>query len=342
MKEDKKKRLFSPSQLLFYGVALLVFYLVIRYMGKLADIKTLLAQMNPLWIIVILCLQVATYTFYALILRALLSVPDNRNRVRFFTLFKMAIVQLFVNQTLPTGGISGNGYLLNQLVKRKVGGILAFKALVMESISYYIAFIFGLISAYILFRYSSYHIVINSPAIPYTTVTGIVFFLALGCIMLLLNNKRMQAFVVKKLSRFSFFGKYINKINLPVPEEENKTIAAQVFISADTVFKAVLFQLCLISCDILTVYCLLFAFHIHLSPVLVLLGVFLSMVAGSLPVSPGSLIVYESAMTYFFTLLGVPLHAAMIVTLLYRFFTFWLPIPVGLLLYRRLQKESVT
>lgn len=340
MKDEKEKRLITPSRLLFYGASLLVFYLVIRYMGKLEDIKTLLAQMNPFWIFIILCLQGTTYVLYALILQALLFTPAMPKPIRFIILLKMAVVQLFVNQTLPSGGISGNGYILDQLVKRKVSGIRAFKVLVMESVSYYVAFLSGLGLAYFFFRQSIYYNKIQSPTIAYTILLGSIFFLVLGGIMLLLNNKRMLALVIRKLSRFSFFRKYIKKTKLPVLEK-NDAATAKSAISLKALFKAVLFQLCLIACDILTVYCLLRAFNIHLSAVLTILAVLLSMVVGALPVSPGSLIVYESAMTYFFSLMGVSIHAAMIVTLLYRFFTFWLPIPIGLLLHRRLHKEMI-
>jgi uncharacterized protein (TIRG00374 family) len=71
---------------------------------------------------------------------------------------------------------------------------------------------------------------------------------------------------------------------------------------------------------------------------LISLALLLSLVIGALPISPGSLIIYESAMTYFFTTLGAPLHAALIITLLYRFLTFWMPIPIGMFLFRTLKK----
>lgn len=57
------------------------------------------------------------------------------------------------------------------------------------------------------------------------------------------------------------------------------------------------------------------------------------LVIGSLPVTPGALVVYESAMTYFYILLGLPVHAALMVMLLFRFLSLWLPILMGLMLY---------
>lgn len=342
MKEKKKTQsIISPSRLLFYGFSLLVFYLAMRYMGKLKDIRNLLAQMDPFWILLIFCLQLATYIFYALILQTLLFSNGRSHIIKFVVFLKMAIVLLFVNQTLPSGGISGNGYLLNQLVRRKVNALLAFKALIMESISYYIAFISGLSLAYLLFRFSKYHSIIHTAVIPYITITGIIFFMALGGIMLLLNNRKMMILMIRKISRFRLLRKYIEKLKLPIYQSgsENQN---QDSINLHSVFTAAGLQLCIITCDIITASCLLWAFHIHLSPVLLIIDIFMAMVIGALPLSPGSLIIYESAMTYFLTLLSVPLYAAMIVTLMYRFITFWLPIPIGLLLYRNLQRKVVT
>jgi len=56
---------------------------------------------------------------------------------------------------------------------------------------------------------------------------------------------------------------------------------------------------------------------------IITLGVLCSLIIGAQSISPGSLIVYESAMTYFFTKFGAPIHAALIITFLYRFLTFW-------------------
>lgn len=336
--KEKKKRGFTSSRLLFYGLSLLVFYLAMRYMGQLKDIRNLLSQMNPFWIGLIFCLQTATYIFYALVLGALLFDRNKSHTIRFVTLFKMAIVLLFVNQTLPSGGISGNGYLLHQLVKRKVNGILAFKALIMESVSYYIAFISVLSCAYLSFRFSKFHTVINSTVIPYITIIGIIFFLALGIIMLLLNNRRIMILVLRKLNHFRFLHRHLQELHLPAYRSRGRR-RKRVSINPASVLIAAGYQLCIIACDIATVFCLLSAFHFYLPVVLLVLGVLMSMVVGALPSSPGSLIVYESAMTYFLMLLTVPMHVAMAVTLLYRFITFWLPIPIGVLFCRNLQKE---
>ncbi|HEY6063496.1 MAG TPA: hypothetical protein VIV35_07795, partial [Chitinophagaceae bacterium] len=51
-------------------------------------------------------------------------------------------------------------------------------------------------------------------------------------------------------------------------------------------------------------------------------------------------ILYEGSMTFFYVHFGVPVAVAAVATLLYRALSFWLPIPVGFFLYRRLQNSS--
>jgi len=338
MKENAENRLVTPSKLLFYGLSLLVFYLAIRYMGKLGDIKSVLAQVNPMWIILILCLQAGTYVSYALVLYALVS--GEKEKVSLPVLIRIAVIQLFINQALPSGGISGNGYVWGQLAKRRISPLRCFKVLIMESVSYYIAFLSALAFTYMLFRYSSYHIPANSAPVAYTTMTGVVFFLSLAAFMLALNNRRTLRFLTDRMSRLRFFKRYIQKIGASTLLQNGADSGSLSVISLRSLSMAVLYQYLLLGCDLLTVYCLLAAFHTHLPALLLILALLLTTVVGSLPVSPGSLIIYESAMTYFLSLLGVPLHVAMIITLLYRFFTFWLPMPAGLWWYRRLQKKT--
>ena len=243
---------------------------------------------------------------------------------------------MFVNQALPTGGISGNGYIFNQLVKRGVPGGRAFKTLVLESICYYIAMV--LLLAVFYGWYIHDNRVITEP-IRYGALTGFVFYIILGIVVVVISNKRIIDFIVNKLSRFKRIQNYIKKVSLLSQHEEAETDGNLLAGNQKEFFISILLQVGIIMADVVTAYALLKGFHIELPFHLITFGLLLSLVVGALPISPGSLIVYESAMTYFFTTLGVPVQAALTVTLLYRFFTFWFPIPVGLLLYKNLQRD---
>ncbi|MVT42393.1 flippase-like domain-containing protein [Chitinophaga oryziterrae] len=334
---EEKKGLFKPSRLGFYLFSLIVFYFAIHYIGKLKDIQKLLLEMKPVWLLVVLAAQTTTYLLNSLILRTLLA--GKTGTTGFITLLKISVVIMFVNQALPSGGLSGNGYIFNQLVKRKIPSAQAFIVLVFESICYYFAFLILLGISYLWYAIRQIHVV---SVIKYTVLTGFIFFILLGIIILLTSNKRTIKFILHKLHRFGYIRRYIMKNNLLSIQDKSAT-GWHYFITHKKAFLlAVLLQICILFSDVITVIAIMNAFHVSLPFSNILLGLLLAQVIGSLPISPGSLIAYESAMTYFYTIMGAQVHVALIVTLLYRFFTFWLPIPVGLLLYRNLQHENNT
>lgn len=330
------KKLFTPSRIVFYILAIGVIYFAAHHLDKLIEIKSLLFKISPAWLLLAVGLQGLTYVLNALIMRVLLGSQTPGTGL--FTLFKISVVIMFVNQALPTGGISGNGYIFNQLVKRGVPAQHAFTVLVLASVCYYIAFLLLLGSFYAWY----YHSVPGSPsAISYTVATGFLFFIGLGAIMLVISDKRTITLVLHKLRRFSWIKRYMMKINplqLQASPEGNPSFS--LMGNQKAALMGVLLQVGILTCDALTIYALTKGFNLALPFGRIVFAMMLTLVVGSLPISPGSLIAYESGMTYFFTLMGLPVSAALVITLLFRFLTFWLPIPAGLFLYRNLQRHS--
>jgi len=102
MASARKHHFFNASRIVFYILSLLVFYFALHYISKLEDIKALLLAMNPLWLLLAVTAQIASYVLNAFILRVLLK--NGINKIGFFMLFKISLVVIFVNQALPTGG----------------------------------------------------------------------------------------------------------------------------------------------------------------------------------------------------------------------------------------------
>lgn len=333
MTNDKQKPLFSPSRLLFFVLSLVIFYFVVRHLGQLNQIKNLLLGIKPWWLLLALGTQIMTYAFNAFILQVLLV--GKTGIAGFISLFKISVVIMFVNQLLPTGGISGNGYVFNELVKRKISPPKAFNALILETLCYYIAFLLLLGSFYGWYRHYSANV---TPEINYAVLTGFIFFSALGAVILIVSNPKTLAFLMPKLSRFKFIKRYIEKMDLQLLHQE--TGKRNILLRDKTAtLNGILLQIGILLLDTITVYALIKGLGVELPFSLIVFGFMLTLVIGSLPTSPGALIAYEGAMTYFFHTLGLPLQTALVVTLLFRFFTFWLPIPIGLILFRNLQKR---
>ena len=325
---------FTPSRVIFYVFSIGVFYFAVHYIGKLKDIEQLMLQMKPTWLIMAVFAQILTYLIYALVLKLL--VRDQPGATDYLLLFRLSIVIMFVNQVLPTGGISGDGYIFKQLVKRKVPRYNAFTAMVLESISYYAAVVILLLIFYTWYLNERLQ---NNILITYTVILGFVFYALLFVLILIFSNGRNISFGLHKLEKFDFIKRFIEKASLLSLQNENEGTFSMLARKKKAILQTIVLQLVIIMSDVITVFALIKGFHVVMPFPIVAFGLLLSLVIGALPISPGSLIVYESAMTYFFTKLGAPVHAALIITLLYRFLTFWLPIPLGLLIYRHLQKK---
>jgi uncharacterized membrane protein YbhN (UPF0104 family) len=129
MAKENQNTLFTPSRILFYVFSIIIFCLAVHYIGKLKDIEKLVRQMSPAWLLLAVSAQIITYLLYASVLKLLLR--EKPGETNFFLLFKLSIVIMFVNQVLPTGGISGDGYIFKQLIKRKVTRYNAFTSMVL-------------------------------------------------------------------------------------------------------------------------------------------------------------------------------------------------------------------
>jgi len=332
MERQKSNTLFTPSRIVFYVLAIIVFYFALQYIGNLGNIETLLLEMDTGWLLVAVSTQLITYLLNALILKVLLS--ESENNLSLFMLLKISIVIIFINQALPSGGLSGNGYVFNQLVRRKINGTQAFSALVLESICYYIAFLM------LLFIFYGWYFMENEKVnflIKYTAITGLVFYLFLTLAMSVLSNWRTVKSILYRVRKFPKIRKYIEEVNLYGLTESKQGIFKMFLDNKNNALIAIGLQVLIITSDVVTVFAILKGFHFSLPWSYVVLGLLLSLIIGALPVSPGSLIAYESGMTYFFTTLGTPVHVALVVTLIFRFLTFWLPMSIGFMLYKRLQ-----
>ena len=94
--------------------------------------------------------------------------------------------------------------------------------------------------------------------------------------------------------------------------------------------------------DFLALYVSLLAVGSRVDPVLVLLAFVAGSALAMIPITPGGLGFVEAGLTGVLTLAGVTPDHAVLATLLYRLFSYWLPLPAGLvasILFRRRHRE---
>jgi uncharacterized protein (TIRG00374 family) len=100
----------------------------------------------------------------------------------------------------------------------------------------------------------------------------------------------------------------------------------------------IFFHISLFLADAFTIFALFHGLGVSTSFLVAFIAYLLARIISLLPISPGALIIYESSMTYFLTRLGAPLGTSILVTLLFRFLSFWMPMPVGFFLFRKSTK----
>lgn len=90
--------------------------------------------------------------------------------------------------------------------------------------------------------------------------------------------------------------------------------------------------------DILTLYFSFLVFGYHPNPVLLVFGYTISLVLTLFTLMPGTPGVMEASLVFVFIKAGFPADVALFASLLFRIFSYWLPLPVGVVSYWRLRK----
>lgn len=327
---------------MFLLLCCVVFYIVIHNFTEFKTIKHLFSQIDGWWITVAIIAQALTYLSTAILYYFLINKFKDQTKIGIFDMFKMSIVIVFINQIVPSGGIGGNGFLFSELSKRGVSHRKAFFTIVMECLCLYLSLGFLMIILPVIYLISHHTF---PPLFTYVLLFGLLLYGGLAIFMTMVSNKKTLEHIVKKLSRIKFLGRFLKNIAFS-PEGTFTHFGTKgpwgIFQKYKTQSLVVILgQLGVFFADTFTIVALLHGLHIHIGYIVIALGLLLTFIAAALPISPGALLVYEGAMTLFYTTMGMPFQTALVITLLFRVLSFWAPIVLGLLLYKHVQtKES--
>ena len=326
---------FSRPKLYFYIFAILLFCFFIYYFAEIKGDIDLFIKVHPAWLALALAAQLGTYLFNAIICRGLLRSFASQTHIRIKELFQASIVTLFINQTIPSVNLSGNIYFFNFLKKRGVAEESAFSLMFLELLTFYTA----VVCIILILLFTCLFLKGIPLYFTFIFLGGIAAFILFAILIGLLGKGKTVVLLLKKLSGIRFLKKSISKFKtIPFDGIKNPW---QVFREhPQLVFLTIIFHTCIFLSDSLTVFALFHGLGVHVPFLSVFVGFVLTKIISLLPFTPGALILYEGSMTFFYVHFGVPVAVAAVVTLLYRALSFWLPIPVGFFLYRRLQHSS--
>jgi len=301
------------------GAVLAALVLVVLHGTEQRALVRLVAAAEPRWLAWAALLQAGTYLAQAAVW--LTAIRAAGHPVSVGTAYRLSIAKLFVDQALPSAGVSGTVVMAKALEARHVPHEVVMASVVISTASFYAAYAGSILAALAI-------VASRGRADALVTLAALLFVAA-------------ALAVVAAVLRFSgsgggALGARLRRV--PVVRTLLDAIAqAEPHLAhrPRLLIRATIFQLVIVLLDAATLWVLVRSLGTTAS----FAGVFGSFVFSSmvrtLSVVPGGLGAFEAAAVVALALGGVPALTGLSATLLFRGFSFWLPMLPGLLLSRR-------
>jgi uncharacterized protein (TIRG00374 family) len=318
----KKKLLTSWISWLF-GVALVIAVVLLaahRTEGR--EFADLVAHARPLWLLLGLLPQMGTYVAEARIWQQVVLRADISRTLRSY--IGLAFANLFMNQVLPSGGLSGTLLVVRSLDQRGISRGASMAAIVVGLVSYYAAYVLALgITLGIVWAHKALTLFIALPVAIFLPVA-----VGIPAILLVVSRGRTLPHWIARLP--------LIRTALQALAEAVPGVAHDFSLIA----RCTGLQIAIFLFDAGTLWIMLFALGHSLSPAPVFASFMLSSLAQTLGPMPGGLGVFEAASVVTLKLMGIPIAVGLAATLLFRGFSFWLPLLPGAILAHEASKAG--
>jgi Mg2+-importing ATPase len=283
---------------------------------------TLLARVRPEWLLLGALLQLGTYYGEARIWQCSLERARVYEPLRHY--IGLSLAKLFLDHTVPTGGLSGTLLLVRALDRRNVPRAASMAAVVVMLVSHYFAHGIGLICALgLVLWHGDFTLYLLLPSLVFAA-------LAIGLPSALLSTSGGQG-LPPWVKRVPLLRSALTALAEASPEvsRDRKLIAHCTAL-----------QLSVLLLDALTLWAMLLSLGLSVNPVPVCASFMLSTLARILGIVPGGLGVFEAVSVATLSAVGVPVAAGLAATLLFRGFSFWLPlIPATVFAHRETRED---
>lgn len=316
---------------MFLFFVLILSVLIAFFFPEIKKEAGLLKEVQPGWLIAALGGQILTYLLTGMEYKYLLSVFNTNENPGIRNLSKAAVISLCFNQTLPSAGISGNLFYFQFLQRFNISKGKIFSLVIEELLIYYASMELFIIFLLCIFKLHAW----SSIPLKTTLLSGFFVYPVLGVLILLMNSTGTISRLYKKAVHTKWLKK-IFKLNASEFHLNERIELGEIIKQhKQVILKAYVIKLLVSMADIFTLYVIFLGIGFTISPFFILAAYVATNIISLLPFAPGALVLYESSMTYFFVSMGIPMSPAIIVTLVYRLLSFWLPMPIGTFMYRK-------
>ena len=296
-----------------------------------------LSDLNIAWLLMIVPLQLLNYFSVAKMYQTYLRSLGEDIKISFLN--RVSLEMNFVNHVLPSGGVSGFGYLSMRL---KQVGVPASKSTLTQVARHaltFISFIFYLLIAMLLLALYG-----NASRLMILISSGMISLVLVGSVLLIYlisSSERIKAFsaalprLINDLLGFFRGGK--RTINVARVERLFGDLHDDYMAVKDdwrALQRPFLWAMFMNLTEILTIMVVYAAFGDFVNPGAIIVAYAVANIAGLIAVLPGGVGVYEGLMTAVLASAGIPKALALSATLVYRVLNMLIFLPIGLVLYQ--------
>lgn len=291
----------------------------VLHFGDLQRFATLVRQARPLWLGLALVFQSGTYVAVASGWRQVLHAAGHDRSLA--PLVRIAVTKLFADQAVPTGGMSGNVLLVDQLIGLGIPRGVASAALIVSIVGFYAAYALCALATFALLWLNHE----ASPALASVLTIFLVLAVGIPAIALWLG-RRAAGRLAERLRKIGWLSKMLETVAAAPPDLlRDRRLLARVAACNMAVFAA----------DAMTLWICLHALGMGAAPWKAFVALITASIVATIGPIPMGLGTYEASSTAMLHLLGVPAEGAFAATMLLRLFILWLPLLPGLLLMRK-------
>jgi uncharacterized membrane protein YbhN (UPF0104 family) len=295
---------------------------IVLHFGEAKRFVELARDAQPSWLALALVLQALTYaaeagSWQGVLHRAGVPRPEHE-------LYALSLVALFTNQVVPTAGVAGTVLVVRALVQRGVPQAVAVAAMLVDLVGYYAAF--GVAIGFAFAVIGKHHDL--SPAVLVMAGGIAVLGIAISGTALWITAPSRE--VPKWLQRWGIVRRALMAIGSADPE---------LLRAPPLLARAWVLRLGNFACDALTLWACLRAIGMNVPPAAASAAFVIGAIARTLGIVPGGLGTFEGGVIGGLALFGVGIEPGLTAALLFRGFSFWLPMLPGLVLGHRIARE---
>jgi uncharacterized protein (TIRG00374 family) len=292
---------------------------VVSHFSEWRKFAALLETARPAWILAAVLLQAATYVCAAAVWQRVLRKGRGRCTVR--SLVPIAVARLFVDQVLPTAGFGGRLLVMGALRRRGIHTRLAVAAIMVDLLTLYVAFAVCVVTSLAIvavLRDLNRLVLLLAALFP-------VFALSIPAAVLWFSGgkERVPPRWVRWIPRA---GDLLREVS----RAPRRLVRNRRLLVEDGLLQLAIFVL-----DAATLGALLRAVGSDARPAAVFASFVFAQVAATVLLVPGGLGTFEASSVALLSLFRVPVEMSLTATLLFRGFTYWLPMAPGFWLSRR-------